>query len=191
MTLQAANVSHNDLKPANFVVDWPRTEAPTVSNLKIFLTDFGMADKVGGTPIYSSPEILTNATPGVSDLYSLGRLFTFLICEDSRLFFYLIFFGIENQADLATVKTTMNSIPITNLIIKMTEVDQNKRIRIDQVIEEILEFKSSIQYVEIISETFLVSKGFPASIFNIYRDQNYKGQMHEQVSQMVKERYFY
>ena len=126
VTLKAANVSHNDLKPANFVVNWPQGVSPTVSNLEVFLTDFGMADKKGGTPIYSSPEILTDPTPGVSDLYSLGRVFTYLSCKAARLFFYLIFFGIENQTDLATVKTTLNSIPITNLIMKMTEVDQSQ-----------------------------------------------------------------
>jgi len=160
LTLQAAKVSHNDIKPANFVVDWPQRESPTISNLKIYLTDFGMADKHGGTPIYSSPEILTNPTPGVSDLYSLGRLFTFLICEDSRLFFYLIFFGIENQADLASVKTTMNSIPIMKLILKMTEVDQRKRIPIDQVIEQ-MEWNSDPRLSKLFRKLFCFQKDFP------------------------------
>ena len=87
---------------------------------------------------------------------------------------------------MATVKTTMKSIPITNLIMKMTEVSQSKRIRIEQVEQTLATIK-----VKIISKTFLISIGFPASIFTLYRDQNIMEQMHHQVTQMFQERYSY
>jgi len=182
--LQAANVSHNDLKPANFVVDWPQGESPTVSNLKIFLTDFGMADKLGGTPIYSSPEVLIEEKrkPGVSDLYSLGRVFAFLCSENIRIFIYLIFFSIEDQTEFTSVRNVIESIPILKLILQMTKINPNERIKIDQVQSELTSMN-----VEIISKIFLRRKGFPGSVMDLYEDQDYY-QLHDQVTQMLKER---
>jgi len=184
VTLQAANVSHNDLKPANFVVDWPQGESPKTSNLKICLTDFGMADKEGGTPIYSSPEILIKEKrkPGVSDLFSLGRVFAFLCSENIRIFIYLIFFSIEEQAKFDCVRRVIQSIPILNLILQMTKIDPNERIKIDQVQSELTTIN-----VQIISKTFLETKGFPKSVMDLYEDENYY-QLHDQVTQMLKER---
>ena len=55
-SLKEANVSHNDIKPTNFLVDWPQNESPSVHNLKVYLSDFGMVDKCGGyTPLYGAP----------------------------------------------------------------------------------------------------------------------------------------
>ena len=131
--LAAANVSHNDLKPSNFLVDWPEGTTPTVSNLEVFLTDFGMVDKAGGTPVYCSPEGLTGTTPGVSDMFSLGRVFTFLVLEDKSLFYTLVFFTILDLADVRSIRNILSSFSILNLIREMTHIEKNKRIKVHQV----------------------------------------------------------
>ena len=127
--MATANLSHNDIKPSNFLVDWPQGTTPTVSNLKVYLTDFGMVDRAGGTPIYCSPEGLTGATPGISDMYSLGRVFTFLVSESRELFYSLIFFPLKNEVDARQIRSIIESFKIMKLIKKMTHIDEDKRMR--------------------------------------------------------------
>ena len=124
---------HNDIKPANFLADWPEGTTPDISNLTIYLTDFGMVDKAGGTPIYCSPEGLTKTTPGLSDMFSLGRVFTFLVMEDRSLFYTLVYTTIMDSANLQTIRSVMTSFPILNLIAGMTHVEQSKRLKIEEV----------------------------------------------------------
>ena len=125
-----ANLSHNDIKPSNYLTDWPQGQAPTITTLKIFLTDFGMVDRSGGTPIYCSPEGLTGTTVGVSDMFSLGRVFTFLVMEDKSLFYTLVFTPIPDTSHLQSIRSIMMSFPIFNVIRQMTHIDQNKRAKI-------------------------------------------------------------
>jgi hypothetical protein len=146
--LADANVSHNDIKPSNFVVDW-KGPKPTItdlnwamaSNFKVYLTDFGMvtdfgmADRAGGTPVFCSPEGTSpeGTTPGVSDMFSLGRLFAFLVFEDRSLFYTLYFFPIINQADRELIRNILLSFPILELTDKMTHNDKDERIQIQSV----------------------------------------------------------
>ena len=47
------------IKPANFLVDFEGDE-PTVENIKLYLTDFGLVgDTGGGTPGFASPECIS------------------------------------------------------------------------------------------------------------------------------------
>ena len=167
---------HNDIKPANFLADWPEGTTPDISNLTIYLTDFGMVDKAGGTPIYCSPEGLTKTTPGLSDMFSLGRVFTFLVMEDRSLFYTLVFTSILDSSHLQSIRNMMTSFPILNLIKEMTHIDKNKRIKIPQVEQRLANIN-----LEIISkaniESQLIAQG-QAGILN----QDY------QVDEMMKER---
>ena len=131
--LAAAKVCHNDIKPSNFLADWPQGATPDVTNLTIYLTDFGMVDKAGGTPVYCSPEGLTGTTAGISDMFSMGRVFTYLVMEDKTLFYTLVFTSILNQSDLVSVQRVMTLFPILELIKEMTHIEKNKRITIPQV----------------------------------------------------------
>ena len=92
-----------------------------------------MVDKAGGTPIYCSPEGLTDTTSGFSDMFSLGRVFTFLVLEDKSLFYTLVFFTILDPADVQSIRNILSSFPILNLIREMTHIEKNKRIFIHKV----------------------------------------------------------
>ena len=149
---------------------------PTESNLRIYLTDFGMVDKAGGTPVYCSPEGLTKAKPGVSDVFSLGRVFTFLVMENRSLFYTLVFTSIMDLSRLKSIRRVMSSFPILDLIKKMTNIDQNKRIKIPQVEQRLANIN-----LEVITkaniDTQLIAQG-QSEILN----QDY------QVDEMMKER---
>ena len=155
--MAAANVSHNDIKPANFLADWPQGESPDITNLTIYLTDFGMADRAGGTPVYCSPEGLTETTPGLSDMFSLGRVFTFLVMEDRSLFYTLVFTTILDSAHHKTIRNVMTSFPILNLIAGMTHVEQNKRLKIEGGLKKLF-FINEDYNLEIITKVAIESE---------------------------------
>ena len=181
--LAVANLCHNDIKPSNYLTDWPQGQTPTTSNLKIYLTDFGMVDRSGGTPVYSSPEGLTSAVPGVSDMFSLGRVFTFLIMEDRSLFYILTFFSIKNSSHLQFIRNFMTSFPIMNLIKEMTHIDANKRIRIAQVEQRLTNMN-----IEIMTRTSIASElgaRNQADLSNALRRAEFND---HQVKEMMKER---
>lgn len=92
-----------------------------------------MVDRAGGTPVFCSPEGLTGTTPGVSDMFSLGRLFAFLVFEDRSLFYTLYFLPIIHQADRELIRNILLSFPILELVEKMTHNDKDERIQIQAV----------------------------------------------------------
>ncbi|PRY46087.1 protein kinase-like protein [Umezawaea tangerina] len=74
------NVTHGDIKPTNAVLDGPT----------LVLVDWGFArllnqtedtGAVGGTPMYTAPEVLLRAShdPELADLYSVGATWYFLL----------------------------------------------------------------------------------------------------------------
>ena len=54
-TLYENNTIHNDIKPQNFLVKFSSVKKDLL-NTKVMLTDFGLTDSLGGTPIFASPE---------------------------------------------------------------------------------------------------------------------------------------
>ena len=54
-TLHENSTTHNDIKPQNFLVKFS-TDRKDLLSTKIVLTDFGLTDSRGGTPIFASPE---------------------------------------------------------------------------------------------------------------------------------------
>ena len=54
-TLYQNSTTHNDIKPQNFLVKFP-TKKKDLTKIEIMLTDFGLTDSRGGTPLFASPE---------------------------------------------------------------------------------------------------------------------------------------
>ena len=82
-------LSHNDVKPENFLFKRKGEE------IEIILADFGMESKTGGTPIYCCPEVFSpsliakSRETGMSDIYSLGMVYLYLLTGDLFHFFVL------------------------------------------------------------------------------------------------------
>ena len=55
-TLHQNETAHNDIKPQNFLVKF-LTKKKDLMKTEIVLTDFGLTDSLGGTPLFASPEV--------------------------------------------------------------------------------------------------------------------------------------
>ena len=152
--LQQYNLCHNDVKPGNFLVQWVGNR---IQNLKIYLSDFGLVDRMGGTPTFASTEFSGNRLPGVSDLFSLGRLFTFMITEDKTVFYKLIFLPVKLQNHQTTINRIISGVPLLNLIQKMTKILPTERCSINDVLQEL----GSVNDFNLISMSDLEAKGYP------------------------------
>ena len=75
--------NHNDIKPANFVVKKNVSMDGFPHN--IYLTDFGLAEKMDGTPVFASPECFDESKQK-SDIFSLGRVYLFIILSNRDLY---------------------------------------------------------------------------------------------------------
>ena len=157
------NLTHNDLKAQNYLVDWPQNQPPSIQNVKIWLSDFGLVDRRGGTPVYASPECFHGSIVGKSDLFSLGRLFTFMVTEDKSIFYALLFLPIQSQTDQNTIRRILGGIPILNFILGMTKVNPNGRCPLPSVGT----FLTQNSNVVIVSQALLQAVGFPAGPFQV------------------------
>ena len=162
IVLDQNGLSHKDLKPANFLVEWRPTEEPTVQNLKVVLSDFGLVGRTGGTPVYASPEFL-DPVVGKSDLFSLGRLFTFMVTEEKSVFYALLFLPVQLQNNQNNIRRIVGQIPILNFILKMTNVLPADRCPLADVDN----FLTSVNFIEIISRPLLEARGFPDGPFQV------------------------
>ena len=81
--LSAAGKTHNDLKPQNLL--YKKTD----TGYDIEVSDFGQADKMGGTPGWTAPVFHRNREPGKEDVYSVGWICLRLLCESKELFLSL------------------------------------------------------------------------------------------------------
>ena len=117
---------HNDIKPQNYLVKFLNGENDLTS-IEIVLTDFGLAgpDKQGGTPIFASPECLANPDRKnkSTDIFSLGRVFLFLILPKEKFLEFLFVSLIKGGKK--EIKKLVKKEPILNLISKMMRI-QNR-----------------------------------------------------------------
>ena len=134
--LKSEGLTHNDIKLSNILVDWSNNNSfnwddqQIRSSFNILLSDFGLANKVGGTPRFASPECFHRTISGKSDLFSLGRSFTFLCCENQEIAHNILFCPINDNAMKKKIEKVKNEIPILKLISKMTKVEPKDRVRV-------------------------------------------------------------
>ena len=109
----------------------------SLSGIEIVLTDFGLAgsDSKGGTPIFASPECLTNSDrkDKSTDIFSLGRVFLFMMLPKEQFLEFLFVPLIERRKE--EILELIEEEPILNLISKMLRI--KKRIEIHQVRKEL------------------------------------------------------
>ena len=110
-TLGKHNLTHNDIKPQNYLVKFLNGEND-LTQIDIVLTDFGMArsNSKGGTPIFASPECFEKKDQK-SDVYSLGRLLLFLLLSKDQFLRWLVV-PITDKDQHATLKELVRALGI-------------------------------------------------------------------------------
>ena len=97
------------------------TTANVVENnqLDIRISDFGQANKSGGTPGWTAPKF-EGRQPGKEDVYSMGWVILWMMCESKELFYALRdnFVNNVNQQWVAKFR----SLPEIQLVLKMTDL---------------------------------------------------------------------
>ena len=139
------NQIHNDIKPQNYLVKFLNGQN-NLSCIEIVLTDFGLAgsDSKGGTPIFASPECLANLDrkDKSTDIFSLGRVFLFLILPKEKFLEFLYVSLIKGGK--SKIMKLIEKEPILNLCTKMMRI-QN-RIGLQAIRKEL---QSAVQYKNI------------------------------------------
>ena len=102
------------------MIIYPEGEEPSVENVQVKLGDFNLAgNQIGGTVMFSAPEFSHGNIPGMSDIYSLGRLFLFMSTQ-KEIFYKLLFLPIESEEVLKKISSSLQKIEIISLVSKMT-----------------------------------------------------------------------
>ena len=117
---------HNDIKPQNYLVKFLKGKN-NLSSLELVLTDFGLAgsDQKGGTPIFASPECMSNSDrkDKSTDIFSLGRVFLFSILPNETFLQFLFVSLIKGGKN--KILKLIEKEPILHLISKMMRI-QNR-----------------------------------------------------------------
>ena len=155
------NQIHNDIKPQNFLVK------NDLTSIEIVLTDFGLAgsDQKGGTPIFASPECMSNSDrkDKSTDIFSLGRVFLFTIIPNETFLQFLFVSLIKGGKN--KILKLIEKEPILHLISKMMRI-QN---RIDlQTIRKDLQSAVQIRNTGIINEINEIIRNSSSECTNNY-----------------------
>ena len=154
--LESAGKSHNDIKPGNILYKKHQ------NGFEIKIGDFGQAGKLGGTPGWTAP-IFHNRQPGKEDVYSMGLVILWLLCEIKDLFYMLRDNFIEDSS-----KQWLNNfrtLPEIQFITKM--IDLNNPISVDEVRSEWNKIASKLK---LISVQRMLNLGYPIHLFNLQYD---------------------
>ena len=123
---------HNDIKPHNYLVKFRNKDErlsieERLRDIEIVLTDFGLAgsDSKGGTPIFASPECLANPDrkDKSSDIFSLGRVFLFMILPKEK-FLEFLFVPLLTKRAKEQIMELIEKEPILHLISKMMRIER-------------------------------------------------------------------
>ena len=119
-TLNHHNQIHNDIKPQNYLVKFLDGNN-NLNRIEIVLTDFGLAgvNSKGGTPVFASPECLADSSrkDEFTDVFSLGRVFLFLLLPKEQFLEVLFVSLIEGGKD--DIDNLIQERPILELVSKM------------------------------------------------------------------------
>ena len=136
-------IIHRDLKPENIMID--NTSKNGYPYIKII--DFGTAKFIGeqyenqliGSPYYMAPEVFEKKYTDKCDIWSIGIVLYFIISKRKPFngdSFEDIFKCIkENEPDLQSKPFDKASHELIDLIKKMLDKDQNKRISADEALK--------------------------------------------------------
>ena len=158
-TLNQHDQIHNDIKPQNYLVKFLNCDND-LSNVEIVLTDFGLAgsDMKGGTPIFASPECLADSErkDKSSDIFSLGRVFLFMILQKEQ-FLEFLFVPLVKNAWKEEITGLIEKVPILSLISKMMRI--NNRLDLQairkrlQSVEQFTNLKAVAEISDIIQKS--------------------------------------
>ena len=156
--LRDAGKSHNDLKPANVLF---RKEN---NRLDIRISDFGQANKSGGTPGWTAP-IFRNRQPGREDIYSMGMIILWLFCESKELFYALRDNFVQNRQEQWL--TRFRRLHEIQLVMKM--LDLCNPLSIENVKTE---WQKVMPNLQLITESNLLKLGVPANLLTPQYNHN-------------------
>ena len=161
---------HNDIKPQNYLVKFLNGDND-LSNIEIVLTDFGLAgsDLKGGTPIFASPECLANPDrkEKSSDIFSLGRVFLFMILPKAKFLDYLF---VPLKCGKRNIMKLIENEPILHLISKMMRIQRRldlPAIRMEiQAVEQFMDLKAVSKISDIIQKS---TSNFTTEYFDVLK----------------------
>ena len=156
--LENAGKSHNDIKPGNILFKRDK------NGFEIRIGDFGQADKLGGTPGWTAP-IFKNRTPGKEDVYSMGWMFLYLLCESKDLFNALRDNFIENTSEPWVAN--FRNLDVIQLIMRMT--DLWNPLSVDDVK---IEWQKIMPNIQMLTKSNLLSLRVPYHLLNPQYDHN-------------------
>ena len=147
--LEKSKKCHNDLKPENIlykISEYPDDDGNDQYVIKI--GDFGTEGKNGGTPGWTWPKFMSERKPGRSDMYSVGLLILYVMCESDELFYCIRNNYVRTgQSWLPEFR----NIPLIKLVIQMMNLELS-------VQECIKQWEEISEEVEIISKSYLESE---------------------------------
>jgi serine/threonine protein kinase len=80
----------------------------------LYIADFGLVNKIGGTPVYLSPENLEKTVVEKTDVYGLGMTLLYSVCHYS-LMSILLFYPIDNNEYLKSARNYISSVWFENI----------------------------------------------------------------------------
>ena len=140
--LQEAGVSHNDTKPRNILID-----TCDDNGVHVYIGDFGQADKKGGTPGWTPPDFLEDRVPGVTDMYSFGRVFLYVLCENADLFYAIRDNIILEEHVNERWYQNFLQLPEIKLVLQMVKPDPIDRISVSDLKKQWKQIRSTAQFI--------------------------------------------
>ena len=137
---------HNDLKPENVLYRVRSLDKSKIS-YQIKIADFSRTGRSGGTPGWTWPKFFSERAPGKSDMYSMGLMILYVMCETTELFYCLRDNYVERRE--MWLETFRNQ-PLITFVLDMINLDIDVR----NCIERWCKISSEIK--EVVSQDYLI-----------------------------------
>lgn len=110
----------------------------------LYIADFGLVNKKGGTPIYMAPEAFVRPVPGLSDVYSLGLhsckkfsdiflgMTLLFAVSEPRVMTILLYYPVD-QSFAYSADKFVDSFDVLRLVRSMVQPRPTERPSIDKV----------------------------------------------------------